>query len=60
MRRKSQAGAATANFVWDARNVLLETDGGGTTQATYTHRPGAGGLRPRGSGRLAGRRAGPC
>jgi hypothetical protein len=26
MRRKSQAGAATTNFVWDARNVPKGTD----------------------------------
>ncbi len=41
MRRRSQAGAATTNFVLDGQDVLLETDGGGTTQAAYTHRPGA-------------------
>jgi len=37
LRRKSQAGAATTNFVLDGQDVLLETDGGGTTQAAYTH-----------------------
>ncbi len=42
MRRKSQAGATTTNFVLDGQDVLLEADCSGVTQAAQTHRPGAG------------------
>ncbi len=41
MRRKSQADAATTRFVWDARNVLLETDGDGDAVVLYTNGLGA-------------------
>ena len=30
---------ATANFIWEGQDVLLETDGEGSTQVTYTQTP---------------------
>lgn len=54
-RQTKEIRSATAKCVWDGQNLLLETDGGGTTQAHYTDFPGFwGGLNARrqGSGPL--------
>lgn len=37
-RQKREAGGIT-RFVWDGQNVLLETDGNGTTRTAYTQTP---------------------
>lgn len=39
LRREKQTSAATAKFIWDGQDVLLETDGEGRTQVTYTQTP---------------------
>jgi len=36
LRRTRAVGAVTVRFVWDGQKVILETDGGGTTQAQFT------------------------
>jgi RHS repeat-associated protein len=40
LRRTSQTSSGTTKFIWDGQNVLMETDGGGTTQVLYTQAPG--------------------
>jgi YD repeat-containing protein len=40
LRRQSETAAGAVKFVWDAPDVLLETDGSGAMQAAYTHGPG--------------------
>jgi RHS repeat-associated protein len=44
-RRSAEDAAGLARFVHDGENVLLETDGGGETQVSYTLEPS---LRPAG------------
>jgi len=39
LRREKETAAGTVKFVWDGQDVLLETDGNGTTQVTYTQTP---------------------
>ena len=39
LRRQTVTAAGTTNFIWDGQDVLLETDGNGTTQVTYTQTP---------------------
>jgi len=36
LRRTRAVGAATTRFIWDGQKLILETDGGGTTQAQFT------------------------
>jgi len=36
LRRTRAVGAATTRFIWDGQKIILETDGGGTTQAQFT------------------------
>jgi hypothetical protein len=39
LRRQSQTPALVTKFIWDRQDVLMETDGIGTTQAVYTGTP---------------------
>jgi len=40
LRQKKVTAAGTTGFLWDEQNVLIETDGSGSTQAHYTDFPG--------------------
>jgi len=51
LRVKAEDGTDTTKFLWDAMNVLLETDASDVTQALYT-------LNPRKYGNLLSRRDG--
>ena len=39
MRRQREEGASTAKYLWDGAQILMETDGSGTTAARYTLAP---------------------
>ena len=40
LRKTLVSSSGTVQFVWDAQNVLQETDGTGALQAQYTDNPG--------------------